>query len=421
MKRTRKISNKASIRLHPALENLKERLSSPRLKAASTISTYLETSAKFLSRLGKDREPTDSDFRRYFIQRRRQGISERTLRKEFFHLKKLAMANGWEWPFQGEGTSAIVPPRKTGGKTLTAPVNAVDKLHPALQNLVERLSSPRPRAQSTLSSYLTTGANSLSGLKDGQSPTESDFRQYFIRRRREEVSERTLRKEFSHLKKLAAANGWEWPFGADEAPYPEEGQKPPTLSQRELEQLIRAKSNLYKAERFYLAVATTWLVRREELSRIKKRDYDGETFIFHTAEQGKEAKHLIPDALKPIFADYRPKVHSGSALSTMFRRICVKAGLEHKKGLGWDSIRYRLNTLLKEVCSSQERLSSSFVDDYAEGKGKVSVRHGRSDMTEDYRHPEILDTDPFGLDKVIYSIHLFLPLWREKELSKLTT
>ena len=72
MKRTMKISNKTSISLHPALENLKERLSSPRLRAASTISTYLETSAKFLSGLGKDREPTDSDFRRYFIRRRQE-------------------------------------------------------------------------------------------------------------------------------------------------------------------------------------------------------------------------------------------------------------------------------------------------------------------------------------------------------------
>ncbi|GAI92954.1 unnamed protein product, partial [marine sediment metagenome] len=40
--------------LHPALENLKERLSSPRLRAAGTILTYLETGAKFLNGLRKD-------------------------------------------------------------------------------------------------------------------------------------------------------------------------------------------------------------------------------------------------------------------------------------------------------------------------------------------------------------------------------
>ena len=410
--------NKAVSSLHPALENLKERLSSPRLKADTTIKTYLETGTRFLSGLGKDREPTDTDFRRYFVRRRRQGISERTLRKEFFQMKKLAIANSWSWPFGAEGASEIAPRRKRRTKALATAGKTVSKLHPILQNLVERLSSSRLGAPSTLASYLVTGSNFLSALQDNQSATDSDFRQFFIRRRHEGISERTLRKEFFHVKKLALANGWPWPFESDDAPYSEKEQKLPVLLQVEVEQLIKARAKYSKAERFYLAVATTWIVRREDLSRIKKRDFDSDVFTIHHSKHGRVVKHLIPDALKPIFADYRPKVHSGPALSTMFRRICAKAGLEHKKGLGWDSIRYRLNTLLKEVCSSQERLSSSFVDDYAEGKGKVSVRHGRSDMTEDYRHPEILDTDPHGIDKVIYSIHPFLPLWRDKKLTK---
>jgi len=105
-------------------------------------------------------------------------------------------------------------------------------------------------------------------------------------------------------------------------------------------------------------VATTWIVRREELSRIKKRDYDGETFIIHTARHGKGAKHLIPDALKPIFAGYRPKEHNPSAMSQMFKRICAKAGLEHKKGSGWDSIRYRLNTFMSFPGFSADRGAS---------------------------------------------------------------
>ena len=414
MKRTRKISNNASTSLHPALENLKERLSSPRLKATSTISTYLETSARFLSGLGKDREPTDTDSHRYFARRRQQGISENTLRKEFFHLKKLAIANSWPWPFGAEGTSDIVPQRKKRTKALATANKTANRLHPAFENLVERLSSPRLRAPGTLASYLGTGANFLSGLKDNQDPTDSDFRRYFIRRRQQGISERTLRKEFSHLKKLAIANNWPWPFDSDDIPYPEEEPQLPVLKQAEVEQLIKARAKLSSAERFYLAVATTWIVRREELSRIKKRDYDGETFIIHTAKHGKGAKHLIPDALKSIFADYRPKEHNPSALSVMFRRICAKAGLEHKKGSGWDSIRYRLNTLLKDICLPQNSLSPSLLDDYAYRKKKSSGRHAEKDRTEDYRHPEILDTDPHGIDKVIYSIHPFLPLWQKK-------
>jgi len=406
--------NKVVNSLHPALENLKERLSSPRLKATSTISTYLQTSARFLSSLGEDREPTDSDFRRYFVRRRQQGISERTLLKEFAHLKKLAIANSWPWPFGADGTSAMTPQKKTRTKAFAIVNKTASRLHPALQNLVERLSSPKLRAPGTLSSYLITGSNFLSGLKDKQSPTDSDFRRYFIRRRKEGISERTLLKEFAILKKLAIANSWPWPFEKEDAPYPEDKKKLPVLLQAEVDQMINARAKLTNTERFYLAVATTWLVRREELSRIKKRDYDGETFIIHTAKHGKTAKHLIPDVLKPIFADYRPKEHNPSALSLMFRRICVKAGLKDKKGFGWHGIRYALDTLLKEVSLPQNRLSSSLLNDYAHWKTSSSNHFGGQDMTEHYRRPEVIYTEPYGIDKVIYAIHPFLHLWSKK-------
>jgi hypothetical protein len=412
-KRTRKISNNASASLHPALENLKERLSSPRLKAASTISTYLQTSAKFLAGLKDNQVPTDSDFRRYFIRRRQQGISERTLRKEFFHLKKLAVANNW--PFGAEVTPSMTRQKKTRTKALATANKTATRLHPALENLRERLSFPRLRAPGTLISYLVTGANFLAGLKDDQTPTDSDFRRYFIRRREEGISERTLRKEFFHLKKLALANKWEWPFEADDAPFSDEEPNAPALLPAQVEQLIKARAQLSRGERFFLAVATTWIVRREELSRIKKRDYNAETFVIHTAKQRRKVKHIIPDALKPIFADYRPKELSPQALSEMFQRICAKAGLKHRKGYGWDSIRYRLNTLLKDVCLPQNRLNPSLLNDYAHWKQRTGSRYMDTDMTEYYRRPEILDTDPYGIDRVIYSIHPFLPLWGKKQ------
>ena len=122
---------------------------------------------------------------------------------------------------------------------ITAP-----KLHPALEKLVERLSSPRLRAPGTLSSYLVTAAAFLSGLKGARVPTESDFRQYFIRRRREGISERTLRKEFFQVKKLALANGWPWPFEKDDTPYPEDEAQSHPLLPEQIEQLIKARGEV---------------------------------------------------------------------------------------------------------------------------------------------------------------------------------
>src|SRR4030042_1851611 len=224
----------------------------------------------------------------------------------------------------------MVTRRKNKKKALAAANKAATKLHPALERLIERLSSPRLRAPGTLSSYLVTGTNFLTGLKSNQTPTDSDFRQYFIRRRREGISERTLRKEFFHVKKLALANGWPWPFEADDTPYPEDEAQSHPLSLEQIEQLIRSRGKYSTAERFYMAVATTWIVRREDLSRIKKRDFDGDIFVIHHSKHGRNVNHLIPPALKQIFADYRPKEHNPTSLSLMFKRICGKARVEHQ-------------------------------------------------------------------------------------------
>jgi len=304
--------------------------------------------------------------------------------------------------------------KKNKKKALALANTTAPKLHPALERLVERLSSPRLKAPGTISSYMLTGANFLRQLKENQIPTDSDFRQYFIRRRREGISEVTLRKEFFHLQKLARANKWEWPFDKDDTPYDEDKKKFPVMRRESVEQLIKASDKLTKAERFYLAVATTWLVRREELSRIKKIDYDADTIFIHTAKHGKKAKHLIPDVLQQIFADYRPKEHGPSALSLMFRRICTKAGVELRPREGWHSIRYALNTILE--ASLPRRVLADFSHWKTITNPNSNEERGirGEDMIERYRRPEILDDDPYYADRVVYSNHPFLPLWQKK-------
>lgn len=299
-------------------------------------------------------------------------------------------------------------------KALAAANRVPPKLHPALERLVERLSSPRLRAPGTLSSYLVTGGNFLKGLKDDHAPTESDFRQYFIRRRREGISEITLRKEFFHLQKLALANRWDWPFDSDDTPFAEDKTKLPAMTRAQVEQLILAKDKLDRAERFYLAVATTWIVRREELTRIKKIDFDGETFVIHTAKHGKKGRHLIPDVLKPVFADYRPKVHSASALSLMFLRICQKAGVERLPRQSWHSIRYRLNTILEEVVPRRILSEYSHWKTVSSSETFEEPKIRGEDMIDHYIQPETSGRDPYHADKVIYAIHPFLPLWKKK-------
>lgn len=83
---------------NPKLEKLKERLSGTRQRAAGTVTTYIDTAKRFLDWL-QDEELTRGSIDKYFAWRRGNNISELTLKKEFFHLKKLFLANEIAWTF----------------------------------------------------------------------------------------------------------------------------------------------------------------------------------------------------------------------------------------------------------------------------------------------------------------------------------
>ncbi len=294
----------------------------------------------------------------------------------------------------------------------------VDKSHPAIENLRERLSSPRLKSPGTILTYTLTAARFLSWQGGENTPTDSDFRRYFMMRREGNISERTLRKEFFQLKKLALANDWSWPFTGDDAPMPDEEANQPVLLTDQIKHLINIQKQLSKAERFFLAVSTTWGCRREEMSRIKKRDYDGETLTIHTAKHGRKVKHLIPDALKPIFETYRFRPHTTKALTPMFRRITTKAGLDLPSGYGWHSIRRMVVTMLAALLPKNSLDPALLADYMGWSKSSLGPLYGGAAMVSFYRHPEVLDTDPYGGDRLIYGVHPFLSLWPKKRLPK---
>ena len=115
-----------------------------------------------------------------------------------------------------------------------------------LENLKLVLTSPRERAPGTITSYLQTARIFLEFLGDGQMPTGKD-----------------------ESKKLAEANNWPWPFTSDDKPVAEEEPFAPAFTPEEIETLIKARDEYSKGELFYLAVSTTWGLRREEMARIR--------------------------------------------------------------------------------------------------------------------------------------------------------
>lgn len=293
-----------------------------------------------------------------------------------------------------------------------------------LENLKLILTSPRQRRPGTITSYLQTGKTFLAFLGNTQMPTgkedaaairEADpiLRRYFLHRREKGIKERTLTKEFIQISKLCVANNWPFPFTSDDRPVADEEPLAPAFTPEEIETLIRARDKYSKGECFFLAVSTTWGLRREEMVRIRKRDYNEQTIKIKIAKQKMLTKieHLIPDELNPIFQNYHPKLSSINSLSFIFYRILEKAGIPRRNYYGWHSVRRTLRTIL-EWNLAENRLPLSLVADFMGwSKTQKGIVYGGAPMLGVYAHPEILSADPFAIERLVLGVHPFIQYW----------
>lgn len=288
-------------------------------------------------------------------------------------------------------------------------------LPPPAESLLLALSSPRERAKGTIDSYLLTATKFLRFAGNDTIPGEQELRKYFLQRRKEGINERTLRKEFVQLKKLYLSNHWDWPFSRDDQPEPKEAATAPAFTLEEIAMLIGARDEYSRPETFYLAVSTTWGPRREEILNIKRRDYDSEVIAIKLAKRRtgvKLIRHIIPEEIKPILLDYHPRLKTAVSLSYAFQAILLKSGLGKKEGYGFHSVRRSLRTLL-EWNLAKDGLPLSLVADFMGwSPAAKGIVYGGSAMLGVYSHPEILSSDPFGVDKLVLKHHPFLSLWK---------
>ncbi len=289
---------------------------------------------------------------------------------------------------------------------------------PAVENLRIRLSSPRLKSPRTLEDYIDTCSHFMRWLGSDGPPTEHDLLRYFMYRRDNGISERTLRKEFFQIKKLCESNHWPWTFTKDDAPVSRTAAFQPAYKVREIEQLVGARKLYTPAEVFYLAMSTTYGSRREELATLKKRDWDDQVVTIHIAKKkGMEdirKKHLIPDQLKPIFVGFHPTLTTPTSLTYVFHRICEKAGVQHEKNWGWHSIRRTVETALKIELLKADYPESWVADFMGWSKVSKGSTFAGAPMVGIYDHPEILSDDPWYQEKAIIAVHPFLPFWGGK-------
>ncbi len=283
----------------------------------------------------------------------------------------------------------------------------------ALENLMLVLTSPRPRAYDTLRSYKSMANLFLTWLGDKRPPDDKDVRRYFIKRREEGIGEGTLRTAFSVLKKLFMANSWDWPFVLEDRPEVPSETSTPAFTRDEVAELIRNHELYSKGERFYLAIATIYAPRRIELARIRKRDIKGNTLYIDTAKKGEKRTHLIPEEIMHYVEAYKVRQHEVGALSAMFERICIKGLGERKPGYGWHSLRRTLDTLLPTALAKADKPLTLIGYFLRWNRKSTGSRFLGTPMGGVYARPEILSSDPFFVDREVFEVHPFLPLWAE--------
>lgn len=281
----------------------------------------------------------------------------------------------------------------------------------ALDNLRLVLTSPRPRAPSTLTNYLSMAGKFLTYLGDRLPPGEMDLRRYFVHRRDEGLNDNSLRTTFVVLEKLYKANHWDWPLESRDRPEAPSEATTPAFTKEEVKQLIQKHELYSKGECFYLAIATIYAPRRIELARIKKRYIKDNTIFIDTAKGGEKRTHLIPGEIVPCIEAYHPKEHSVRALTFMFDRICVKGLGEKKPGYGWHSFRRTIDTLLPISLAKADKPLTLVGYFLRWSRRSTGARFLGTPMGGIYARPEILSADPYFIDREVFEVHPFLNEW----------
>lgn len=198
----------------------------------------------------------------------------------------------------------------------------------------------------TIKRYIERTRNFMLYIGDRDCYDSQDARKYLANLKGESGWVR-----FNHyaLKCFFEAMKWEWDL---RRPPPEtEHPKRLALSNEEIVMLINAAKNgmLTEREAGLFALSTIYGPRRVEFKKLKREDVDFEhhTVTIMTAKRGRMRTHLIPDEIFAYVQRFDFKSYDEKTFNEQFKSALSKCGIKHENGMGWHSIRRRLNTEFK--------------------------------------------------------------------------
>jgi len=237
------------------------------------------------------------------------------------------------------------------------------------------------------------------GLKERYN--RADVTAFLAHLRKRGLQQSTINKDLKAVKLLAQIQGWQFPKLSLKHVSPDEVRRT-VLSKQTVGSMITLGKQgvLSGTELCYLALATTYGLRRIEMVRLKPSSFvDERHLVVDTAKGGSRTIHLIPPQIAPYLASFRH--YEADSLTHMFHRIAQKVGLSTESGYGWHSIRRALATelILLEASALNVLRFMRWSDASTRGEFGMLTIYAKKDQ-------ERIDTEMF-------KIHPFLPFWGE--------
>jgi integrase len=216
---------------------------------------------------------------------------------------------------------------------------------------------------------------------------------------------------------LLKKEGVIWPFVRGDAPQIHEDTiNAPALEPDLIIEMIRfAKASPQRELSTFLALSTTYGMRREELTSIGQDDvhYRERTIHVSTMKHGRERTHLIPPPIVPYLQqyDFNHKMTHLHLLNIWYR-IEYGVGFAHIARVGYHSIRRTLDTMLLDS------LPQSTVMSFMRWKQRTSSNMAYRYSAQKFVGREGTSTQVIGesleTDKKVFAVHPFVKYWEEE-------
>lgn len=255
-------------------------------------------------------------------------------------------------------------------------------------------------------------------LMHAPSLSRDSIEKYLDRLRDKGMKPGTINLVFRIIRRLYAVNSLPWEYRQGEAPaIGQRDEYRPQLSPEIIEMMICGAKDgkLKESESCFLALSTTYGLRREEMSNLGPADIhlDNKALYIATVKFGRERYHLVPPEIDGYLADHDfEEPVSVGMLSHMFKRILVKCGAGDlkKQKIGWHSIRRALFDGL--INSGINPLAARTFMRWKGATGEMAMParyYGNVVIGLKDRKPMLEEAKG---DEEIFEKHPFLPFWR---------